>query len=80
MATEIPASFGRWLRLRRKTLDLTQEGVALAVGCSVVTVRKLESDERRPSRQIAERLADVLRIEPEEAEEGGAVGAGRWPV
>lgn len=64
--TDLPASFGRWLRLRRRALDLTQGALARAVGCSVVTVRKLESDERRPSRQIAERLADALQISPHE--------------
>ncbi|MBK9711302.1 MAG: helix-turn-helix domain-containing protein [Kouleothrix sp.] len=61
-----PASFGGWLKLRRKALDLTQDGLASAVGCSLVTIRKLESDERRPSRQIADRLADCLRIAPGE--------------
>ncbi|MFL5806959.1 MAG: ATP-binding protein [Roseiflexaceae bacterium] len=60
------ASFGRWLKSRRRTLDLTQDELARQVGCSVVTIRKLESDERRPSRQIAERLAVCLRIAPHE--------------
>jgi len=63
---EARASFGRWLKLRRRTLDLTQDELARQVGCSVVTIRKLESDERRPSRQIAERLAVCLRIAPHE--------------
>jgi transcriptional regulator with XRE-family HTH domain len=56
------ASFGRWLRRRRKALDLTQDALAEQVGCSVATIRKIETDERRPSRQIAELLADVLAI------------------
>src|SRR5689334_7620594 len=56
------ASFGYWIRRRRKALDLTQEGVAQQVGCAVVTIRKIESDMRRPSRQIAERLAECLAI------------------
>src|SRR3954471_11071934 len=56
------ASFGRWLRRRRKALDLTQDALAEQVGCSVATIRKIESDARRPSRQIAELLADVLAI------------------
>src|SRR5215472_3321853 len=55
-------SFGRWLRWRRRTLDLTQDALARRVGCSVVTVRKLEADERRPSVQIATRLADSLEV------------------
>ncbi|MGH8631367.1 MAG: ATP-binding protein, partial [Burkholderiales bacterium] len=34
--------------------------------CSVATIRKIEADERRPSRQIAELLAEVLEIAPDE--------------
>ncbi len=56
------ASFGRWLSARRHLLDLTQDELARQVGCSVVTIRKLEADERRPSKQIAERLANSLGI------------------
>jgi predicted ATPase/DNA-binding XRE family transcriptional regulator len=61
---DLDTSFGRWLRARRRALDLTQDDLARRVGCSVVTIRKLEADERRPSRQIAERLADCLKIAP----------------
>src|SRR6266540_4028690 len=57
-------SFGRWLRHRRRMLDLTQDELAQRVGCSVVTIRKIETDERRPSKQIAERLATCLDIPP----------------
>ena len=60
------ASFGYWLRRRRKALDLTQEALAQQVGCAVVTIKKIEADERRPSRQIAERLSSVLAIPPDE--------------
>lgn len=55
-------SFGHWLRWRRRMLDLTQDALARRVGCSVVTIRKLEADERRPSVQIAARLADSLEV------------------
>ena len=55
-------SFGEWLRQRRKALDLTQAELADQVGCSTVTIRKIEADERRPSKQISERMADVLAI------------------
>jgi WD40 repeat protein/DNA-binding XRE family transcriptional regulator len=47
-------------------LDLTQEELADRVGCSPVTIRKLESDERRASKQLAERLAQFLAIPPAE--------------
>jgi len=55
-------SFGRYLSARRHLLDLTQDELARQIGCSVVTIRKLEADERRPSKQIAERLAASLNI------------------
>jgi predicted ATPase/transcriptional regulator with XRE-family HTH domain len=58
------ASFGYWVRRRRKALDLTQDALARQVGCALSTIRKIEADERRPSRQIAERLADLLEIGP----------------
>src|SRR5436190_6699713 len=60
------ASFGRWLQRRRKALDLTQDALAARVGCAVTTIRKIEADTRRPSRQIAEILAEVLSIAPGE--------------
>src|SRR5688572_2676315 len=55
-------SFGYWLRLKRKALDLTREALADRVGCSVSTIRKLEEEERRPSTQIAELLAEIFEI------------------
>src|SRR5436309_1907962 len=61
-----PVSFGYWIRRRRKALDLTRELLAQQVGCAVVTIRKIEADERRPSRQIAERLAESLQIPPDD--------------
>src|SRR5258708_584781 len=62
-------SFGSWLRQRRKALDLTQPELAGQVACSVTTLQKIEADERRPSKQITERLADVLAISLEERAE-----------
>lgn len=59
-------SFGLWLRQRRKALDLTQEDLAQCVGCSVSLIRKIEADERRPSRQIAGLLADCLSVASED--------------
>lgn len=55
-------SFGNWVKRRRKVLDLTQQGLAQQVGCSVATIVKIESDERRPSRQMAELIAKQLDI------------------
>jgi predicted ATPase/transcriptional regulator with XRE-family HTH domain len=55
-------SFGYWVRRRRKSLDLTQEELAQRVSCAVVTLRKIEADERHPSQQLAERLAAGLAL------------------
>ena len=59
-------SFGRWIKRQRRSLDLTQKELADRVGCSPVTIRKLEADERRPSKQFVQRLAQCLAIPPEE--------------
>ena len=55
-------SFGNWIKQRRKALDLTQHELAKRVGCSDSLIFKIEADERRPSRQIAELLAETLGI------------------
>jgi predicted ATPase/transcriptional regulator with XRE-family HTH domain len=55
-------SFGNWVRRQRKALDLTQHELAQRVGCSVSAILKIEADERRPSRQVAELLARHLQI------------------
>jgi transcriptional regulator with XRE-family HTH domain len=47
-------------------LDLTQAELARRVGCAAITIRKIEQDERRPSRQMAELLAENLTIPIEE--------------
>lgn len=59
-------SFGNWVKRRRKALDLTQHELAQRVGCSVSLIFKIESDERRPSRQVAELLASQLEVAPEQ--------------
>src|SRR6476659_8919114 len=55
-------SFGSWLKQRRKELDLTQGELAHQVGCSAISIRKIEADDYRPSKQIALRLADILEV------------------
>lgn len=59
-------SFGTWLKNRRKALDLTQQELAQRVGCAVITVQKIEADERRPSKQMAGLLAGQLGIGDDE--------------
>jgi predicted ATPase/DNA-binding XRE family transcriptional regulator len=59
---ETRVGFGTWLRRSRKALDLTQAELANAVGCSTITLRKIESEERRPSELLARRLAERLAV------------------
>lgn len=66
MAVETVPFFGRWLRQRRRQLDLTQELLAERVGCSTDLISKIERGERRPSREIAMRIFDCLEVPPGE--------------
>lgn len=54
------APFGYWLKKAREALDLTQSDLAGRIGCSTITVRKIEAGERRPSSQVAALLADCF--------------------
>ncbi len=78
---ETPVSaipFGNWIKQRRKALDMTQERLAQAVGCSVVLIRKIEAEERRPSRQTARLLAKALQVEPAEQERFIKIARQEW--
>jgi predicted ATPase/DNA-binding XRE family transcriptional regulator len=73
-------SFGYWVRRRRKALDLTQRQLAEAAGCALVTLKKIEADERRPSLEMAERLAGALHIARAERDAFLAAARGQRPV
>ncbi|MCP4422590.1 MAG: XRE family transcriptional regulator, partial [Chloroflexi bacterium] len=62
-------SFGEWAQVRRNQLRLSRTDLARQVGCSPVTIKKIERDERRPSVQIAELLAQHLQIPETEQED-----------
>lgn len=64
-----PSSFGQWLRRLRSQQDLTQEALAEAAYCSVQTIRFFETGKRRPSLEMAERLAEVLQVPATQQEE-----------
>src|SRR5512147_288802 len=59
-------AFGPWVKRRRRSLALTQQELAQRVACSIVTVRKVESGDLRPSKALAEKLAEALEIRPGE--------------
>jgi len=75
-----PVLFGEWLRQRRRALDLTQAELARQVGCSIITIRKIESGERRPSQQIAGLLAIHLEVPEELRKEFVQAARGRRPM
>lgn len=58
--------FGRWLREYRKSHDLTRLELARLVGCSTETIRKIETGERRPSKQVAQLLSERLQLDASE--------------
>src|SRR3954462_14896353 len=59
-------SFGSYLRQRRREYGYTQEELAELAGCSPASIRKIEAGERRPSRQVAELIAECLEIPADE--------------
>ena len=61
-------SFGQWLKQRRLAIDLTHEDLAGRIGCAIITLYKIEANERRPSKPIATLLATHLNIPPTEHE------------
>jgi DNA-binding XRE family transcriptional regulator len=65
---ETTISFGYWIRRQRKAFDLTQQMLAERVGCSLAAIKKIEWDERRPSRQIAGRRAEILNVSADQRE------------
>lgn len=77
---EAEASFGVWIGKRRQALDLTREQLARRAGCSVSALRKIEGDERRPSRELAELLAGCLEIAPDVRPVFLQVARGQLPV
>src|SRR5687768_3014663 len=78
MNVETP--FPIWLRQRRKALDLRQEDLAERIGCSESTIRKFELGVRRPSRQVAELLAESLGVPPDERAGFISFARGQGPV
>lgn len=50
------------MRSRRFALGFTQAQLAREASCAVITVRKIEADERRPSESMARSLAGALEV------------------
>ena len=71
-------SFGDWLKRRRMGSGLTQDQLALQINCSTSALRKFESEERRPSAETIEHLADIFSIPPEERKSFLRFARGDW--
>ncbi len=63
------ALFAQLLKQHRKAHDLTQRALAERVGCASVTIQSIEQGRLRPSRHVAERLAIILDLLPDEREQ-----------
>jgi predicted ATPase/DNA-binding XRE family transcriptional regulator len=72
------SSFGEWLKRQRKVAGWTQEQLALQLNCSTSALRKLEAEERHPSAQIAERLAEIFDIPQDERTQFFHFARGEW--
>ncbi|MEM8531236.1 MAG: tetratricopeptide repeat protein [Chloroflexota bacterium] len=57
-----PCSFGVWVKTLRIAQGWSQVELAEQVDCSVSTIRKLETNERHPSKQLAKLLAAHLHV------------------
>ena len=63
-----PLTFGAWLKIRRRTLDVTQKQLAQQVECAEITIRKIEANQLRPSKQLARDLLRKLNVSRTEQE------------
>jgi transcriptional regulator with XRE-family HTH domain len=61
-------NFGRIVKTQRHRLGLTQDELAEQASCATITIRRIESNTLRPSLQLAEKLAEVLAVPPDEKE------------
>lgn len=79
--TEITASnFGQWLKQRRKSFDFSQQELAERVACSPVTIKKIEANQRRPSRQMLDLLMKELRVDTAERSQWVSLARGISPI
>jgi predicted ATPase/transcriptional regulator with XRE-family HTH domain len=73
-------SFGEWVKQQRQRLRLTQAEVAAQIHCATATIKKIETDQRRPSVELAELLAQALHIPSEQHDIFIQCARGQRPV
>ncbi len=57
--------FSAWLKRQRRILDITRDELGRRAHCSPETIKKIESDERLPSKELAGAMADALGVSTE---------------
>ncbi len=55
-------TFGKWLRAERRRLDLSRQALANRAGCAEITLRRIESNTLKPSRELARLLLEQLGV------------------
>ncbi len=62
MSESITLTFGAWLKLRRRVCDVTQKQLARQLGVAEITIRKIEADQLRPSKHLADLMLEKLEV------------------
>ena len=71
-------TFGEWLKRRRLGLGLTRPQLARQIHCSTSALRKYETEERRPSADTVEQLANIFDIPTAERKNFLRFARGDW--
>jgi len=71
-------TFGEWLNRQRGARGWTQEQLAIQLSCSLGALRKFESEERFPSPDVVERLAEIFNVPQAERKSFLRYARGDW--
>lgn len=55
---------GKFIKEARKAKGLTQDELGKAIGLTGVAIMRYEKNQREPSKEIIERMAEVLNVHP----------------
>ena len=66
--------YGEKIKYFRKKKNLTQDKLGQKIGLSGVAIMRYEKEQRRPSKDIVEKMADVFGISPDDILENNIIG------
>ncbi len=69
-------TFGTWLHHQRRILDLTQQTLADQAGCARITLRRIEADVLKPSKELALILLEKIGVPEHERSQWVAFARG----